>query len=204
MAIGNLFYQLIADDHSHSFWELGAYLGGPDAAIGNLFYWLMANSHPHSFWELGEFLGGPNVAIGNLFNQLMANSHSHSFWALEAVFPMVFFIPCPLAISFAHPFHTNRSASASLASSPHLASRLDLAWFMCIMVCFVPSPPTISFTHPNHPDRSQTVLYLHQVLTVHKQWTWLGWICPHLCLTPCSLTLPHPLCTVLFSIAHWV
>src|SRR5882724_10824509 len=69
---------------------------------------------------------------------------------------------------------------------------------VCAMVCFVPSPPTISFTHPNHPDRSQTVLCLHQVLTLHQQWTWLGWLCPHLCLTPCSLTLPHTPCTVLW------
>ena len=30
----------------------GGFLGGPNVAIGNLFYWLMANSHSHSFWGL--------------------------------------------------------------------------------------------------------------------------------------------------------
>src|SRR5882724_9164577 len=97
--------------------------------------------------------------------------------------------------------HGQVSASALLASSPHLTSRLDLVWFMCIMVCFVPSPPTISFTHPSHPDRSQTVHRLHQVLALHQQWTWLGWLCSHLCLTPCSLTLHHTPCSTL---AHWL
>src|SRR5882724_11656967 len=97
--------------------------------------------------------------------------------------------------------HGQVSASASLTSSPHLASRLDLVWFMCIMVCFVPSPPTISFTQPNHPDRSQTVHCSHQVLTLHQQWTGLGWLCSHLHLTPCSLTLHHTPCSTL---AHWL
>ena len=50
--------------------------------LWNLFNWLVVDSHSHSFWALGAFLGGPNVAIGNLFYQLMANSHSQSFWAL--------------------------------------------------------------------------------------------------------------------------
>src|SRR5882724_7778571 len=69
---------------------------------------------------------------------------------------------------------------------------------VCAMVCFVPSPPTISFTHPNHPDRSQTVLHSHHVLTLHQQWTWLGWLCSHLHLAPCLLILPHTPCTVLW------
>jgi len=66
-------------------WALGQFLGGLNVAIGNLFYQLMANSHSHSFWALGAFLGKHNAAIGILFNQLMADSHSHSFLGLEAV-----------------------------------------------------------------------------------------------------------------------
>src|SRR5882724_8206126 len=88
--------------------------------------------------------------------------------------------------------HGQVSASASLTSSPHLASRLDLVWFMCIMVCFVPSPPTISFTQPNHPDRSQTVHCSHQVLTLHQQWTWLGLCAPWLIPSPPTILFTHP------------
>jgi len=84
-------------------------------------------------------------------------------------------VPAPwFALSHLHPplIHSPNppqqvSAIPSLMSNPHLASRVDLAWFVCTMVCFIPSPPAISFTHPFHPNRSQTVLHLHQVLTLH-------------------------------------
>jgi len=165
--------------------------------LGSLFDGLMA-LHPNSRLHLlgtGAFLGGPNVAIGKLFIvvEWPIVNHSHSFWAWRLFSPWFSSSHVPRAISFAHPFHTNRSAVLHFDQKA-LTGNQDWTWlwFMCIMVCFVPFPPTISFTHPNHPDRvSDCALLALQSSPFHKQWTWLGWICPHLRLTPCSLTLPH-------------
>ena len=89
-------------------------------------------SVPLHFSGTGGFIGGPHVAIGKLFYRLMANSHSHSVWALEAVCPMVCFIPCPLDISFTHPFHTNRSQTV-LCSHQALTWHQDWTWLgLCV------------------------------------------------------------------------
>ena len=63
---------------------------------------------------------------------------------------------------------------------------------VCAMVCFVPSPPAISFTHHSHTDRSQTALLLHQVLTLHQQWTWLGLCVPWFVPSPPAISFTHP------------
>src|SRR5882724_3132682 len=113
----------------------------------------MANSHSHSFWVLGVFLGGPNVAIGNLFYWLMADSHSHSIWALGAVCTMVCFIPCPPAISFTHPFHTNWSQPV-LCSHQVLTLYQDWTW-----LALSPSSPNTLFANPHSSSPPSALLH---------------------------------------------
>src|SRR5882724_7529994 len=101
----------------------------------------MADSHSHSFWVLGALLGGPNVAIGIC---------SLSLWLI--------FTPTPVG---------------------HW--RLFVPWFAL-------SHATISFTHLSHADRSQPVLFSHQVITLHQDWTWLG-LCAMVCFIPSPPTI---------------
>jgi len=100
---------------------------------------------------------------------------------------MPWFVPSPPTTLFTHPFPRNPiQCLAPIKSSAHLKSRW-LGWLGPISSCHL-------IHSPFHTDMSQPVLHSHQVLASHQFLTWLGLVCPHLCLTPCLLTLLHPLC----------
>src|SRR5882672_10632915 len=115
VAIGMLFYWIMPYSHSHSLSVLWAFLGGLYAAIGMLFYWIMPYSHSHSLSVLWAFSGRALCAHWDAV--LLDNSIVTPAFPLPHYFGLVCFIPSPPAISFTYPFHTNRSASASLTSS---------------------------------------------------------------------------------------
>ena len=133
----------------------------------------MANSHSHSFWVLGVFLGGPNVAIGNLFYWLMADSHSHSIWALGAVCTMVCFIPCPPAISFTHLFHTYRSEpvlhSHKVLTLHQDWTRLGL----CVPWVALSPLPSHSLTHSTPTGLSQCFAHIKSSPCIKTGLGWL-------------------------------
>src|SRR5882724_2211494 len=63
---------------STSFWDLGAFMGGPIAAIGMLFYWLMAISHSHFLLGTGGFrsLCSCSHSLHSSSHSLHSSSHS--------------------------------------------------------------------------------------------------------------------------------
>src|SRR5882724_8635373 len=60
------------------FWALGVFLGGPIVAIGMLFYWLMAISHSHSLSGTGGFhsLRSCSLSLHSSSRSLHSSSHS--------------------------------------------------------------------------------------------------------------------------------